>query len=131
MISDNQSTRKSKQETNLQSDNKSYIDGFIYNGSTYKGQAKCFSSWSLLGLSRLLNKCVTNQFRITLARRQISLSFVSIIKLTTRMAAVHKAIVSAVHKVTLSLVHKITLLVMRIEPTRSTTSLWCMRPLFL
>ena len=79
-----------------------------------RGSGRVFSSRSLLGLPRLLNKCVTNQFRMALARRQISLSFVSIIKLTTRMAAMHK--------ITLSLVHEITLPAMRIEPTRPTTS---------
>ena len=33
-----------------------------------------FNFWNLLGLPRLLNKCVTDQFRIALARRQMSLS---------------------------------------------------------
>ena len=123
MILDERSTKKSKQETNLRSDSKLYLDGPTYNGPTYEGQAKCFSSRSLLGLPRLLNKCVTDQFRMALARGQISLSFVSIIKLTTRMAAVHKATVSAVHKITLSLVHKTTLLAMRIKPTKAVTTL--------
>ena len=50
----------------------------ILDGLIYEGQAKCFSSRSLLGLPRLSNKCVTDQFRIALARKQMSL-FASII----------------------------------------------------
>ena len=60
---------------------------------------------------------------MVLARRQMSLSFVSIIKLTTRMAAVHEATVSVVHEVTLSSVHETTLPAVRIEPTKAVTSL--------
>ena len=123
MISDNQLTKKSKFETNLRSDSRPYLDGPIYNGSTYEGPAKCFSPQSLLGLEKLLNKCVTNQFRIALAKGQMSPSFVSIIKLTMRMAAVHEATVSAVHKVTLFLVYKITLFTVRIKLMKVVTSL--------
>ena len=72
------STRKLKQETNLQSNNKPYLNGLTYNDPTYEGQAKCFSSQSPLGLSKLSHKCMTNQFRMAPARRQMSL-FVSII----------------------------------------------------
>ena len=54
---------------------------------------------------------------------QINLSFVSIIKLITRIVARHVAAVSAMHKVTLFLVHKITLLAIRIEIMEVFTSL--------
>ena len=79
IIPDDRSTRKSQWETNLQSDSRPYLDGFTYNGSTYEGQAKCFSSRSLLGLPRLSNKCVTDQFRTALTRRlkELSLSLVA------------------------------------------------------
>ena len=41
-------------------------DGLIYNGPTYKGQAKCFSPRNP---SRFLNKSVVNQLQTTLAKR--------------------------------------------------------------
>ena len=44
-----------------------------YNGFTYESQAMCSAYGSLLILARLLNKCMTDQFRMALARRQISL----------------------------------------------------------
>ena len=69
-IPDDQSTRKWKQETNLRSDRRPYLNGPTYDGPTYEGQAKCFSSRSLLGLPRLLNKCVTDQFILALARNK-------------------------------------------------------------
>ena len=122
MIPDDWLTRKSKQETNLRSDSRAYLDGPTYDGPTYESQAKCFSSQSLLGLPRLLNKCMTDQFKMALIRRQISLSFVLIIKLTMRIAAVYKATVSAVHKVTLFLVHEINFPTVRIELTKAVTS---------
>ena len=58
---------------------------------------------------------------MALARRQMSLSFVLIIKLTTRIAAVHEATISAMYEVTLFLVYQTTLLTIRIKPTRPTT----------
>ena len=57
------------------------------------------------------------------SKKANELELVSIIKLTMRMAVVHKATVSAVHEVTLSLVYKITLLTVRIELTKAVTSL--------
>ena len=42
-----------------------------------------FSSWNLLGLPRLLNKCVTGQLSMALARRQMSL-FALIINLANK-----------------------------------------------
>ena len=95
----------------------------IYSGPTYEGQAEFSAYGSPLGLPRLLNKYVTNQFRMALARKQMSLSFILIIKLMMRMAAMHKAIVSAMHIVTLFLVHEITLPAIHIEFTRHTTSI--------
>ena len=49
-----------------------WLNSPTYDGPTYKGQAKCFSSWSLLGLSKLSNKYITDQFKTVIARRQIS-----------------------------------------------------------
>ena len=94
-----------------------YFNYPTYNGPIYKnkGQAMYFSSQSLLGLPRLLNKSITNQFRTALARRQMSLSLISIIKLITRMAVVYKATVFAMHKT--------TLLTVRIKPTKAVISL--------
>ena len=74
--------KKVKRETNLQSDNKDSCSKWhpsrywhrLHDGPIYEGQVKCFSSRSLLGLPRLSNKCVTDQFRMALARRQMSLS---------------------------------------------------------
>ena len=51
-----------------------YLNGSTYDGPIYKGWAKCLTYGSLLGLLKLLNKCVTDQFRMALARRQRSLS---------------------------------------------------------
>ena len=51
-----------------------WLNGPTYNGPTYESHAKCFSSRNLLGLPRLSNKCVTDQFRTARARRQMSLS---------------------------------------------------------
>ena len=41
MIPDDQSTRKSKRENNLLSDDRPYLNGLTYDGPTYKGQVKC------------------------------------------------------------------------------------------
>ena len=78
MIPSDLTNKKVKQETDLQSNSrctgpkrhlfsyqKLYLNGPTYDGPTYDGltyedQAKCFSSQSLLGLPRLLNKYVTN-----------------------------------------------------------------------
>ena len=84
----------------------SYLDYLTYNGPIYKSQAKYFRSQSLLSLLRQSHKCMLNQFRTMLVKRQISLSFILIIKLTIKMAAVYK----------------ITFFPMRIEPTRPIAS---------
>ena len=55
------------------------------------------------------------------SKKGMSTSFVSIIKLRTRIAAVYKATVFAVHKVTFLLMHKVTLSAIHIEPKRPTT----------
>ena len=36
MIMDDQSTKKLKQETNLRSDSRPYLNGLTYNGPTYE-----------------------------------------------------------------------------------------------
>ena len=122
--------KKVKQETDLQTNNRYtglkqylfflltpylwWLNGPTYNGSTpnKKGQVKYFNSQSL---SKLSSKYMTDQFRMALARRQMSLDFVSIIKLITRMAAVRKASVFAIYKTILPKV--------RIEPIKAVTSL--------
>ena len=90
-------------------------DGPTYNGPTYEGQAKCFSPRNA---SRFLNKSAANQLQTALTKRPKNRAWACLHWLPTwktRMAAVHK----------------VTLPTMRIEPTRSTTSLWCTRLLFL
>ena len=147
--------KKVKQRTNLRNDNKSIgpkwhlfcyqhrtPKGFTYNRPTYdgKGQAKCFSSRSLLRLSTLSNKCVTYQFRMVLVRRPKNWAWACLYCLPTRqtrkpmviilslvhgvtLSSVYGITLSLVHGVTLPLVHETTLPEVRIKPTKAVTSL--------
>ena len=142
--------KKVKRETNLRSDSRPYLnaptyDSLTYNGPIYddKGQAKCFSSRSLLTLPTLSSKYVTNQFRIALARRTRNWAWACLhwlLTRQTRMAVVPKVILSLMHKITLSMVRmeltRFILLVVYTDPTRLlplsgwTSSLWDLLPLF-
>ena len=88
------------------------LDGPTYDGPTYEGQAKCFSPRNA---SRFLNKSAVNQLQTALARRPKNRAWACLHWLPTR-------------KTRMAAVHEVTLPAMRIEPTRSTTSLRYTRP---
>ena len=67
---------------------------------------------------RFLNKNAANQLQTALTRRPKNRAWACLHQLPNR-------------KTRITAVHKVTLLAMRIEPTRSTTSLWCTRSLSL
>ena len=133
--------KKVKQEIDLRNDSKGISlkwkpfcyqhrtsKNFTYNGLTYsdKGQAKCFSSWSLLSLPSLSSKCVTNQFWTTQAKKPKNWAWACLHCLLIRQIKM-----AIVHEVIFSLVYKITLFTMCIKPMRFTTFLWYIRPLSL
>ena len=122
MIPDDLINKKVKQETNLRSDSivgctgpkrhLSFIDTAPPMAGPISMARRPYLRWPYLqesgrvfssrSLTRLSNKCKADQFRMARARKQMSLSFVSIIKLITRLAAMQE----------------VTLCAMQIETTR-------------
>ena len=95
MIPDDRLTKKSKQETNLQSDSRPYLNGLTYNNPTYESQAKCFSPRNA---SRLLNESAVDQLQTALTKspkHQAWACFHWLPTRKTRMAMVHKGTPSA------------------------------------
>ena len=68
-------------EALVQSDTLLAMDNASTMALSMRVKVKCFSWRSLLGLSRLSNKCVTDQFRMALTKKlkELSLSLVALI----------------------------------------------------